>query len=200
MPAHSYREETDYLKKIATQWLKKYQFFNGSQLGKIQWTQEFSSHSSSVGIVCNIMNDQPYIRLYYTQTNNYTGEKKDFDYKVMLTTTVCNFGGKRYWFICPLVKNGVPCRRRIGVLYKSGDYFGCRKCQNLIYTSQKINKAYQYYALFRMLGVNKKIDTLQEQIKIPYYNGKPTKKQRKLLKLYRQVNQYYPLLDEIGRL
>ena len=61
------------------------------------------------------------------------------NYRVELTTTPCNFAGKRYWFICPLVVDGIPCRRRVGKLYlPPGEiYFGCRKCYNLTYRSCK---------------------------------------------------------------
>jgi len=50
-----------------------------------------------------------------------------------------NFGGVRYWFICPLVINGRPCGRRVGKLYlpPGGKYFGCRHCYNLTYRCQK---------------------------------------------------------------
>jgi len=51
--------------------------------------------------------------------------------RVITTHTVLNYGGKRYWFICP------GCKRRVGVLYKPecGDIFKCRDCYNLIYQS-----------------------------------------------------------------
>ena len=51
--------------------------------------------------------------------------------RVIITYTVLNYGGKRYWFICP------GCKQRVGVLYKPeyGDIFKCRDCYNLIYQS-----------------------------------------------------------------
>ena len=58
-----------------------------------------------------------YVKFNYTVTDRNTGEKTDYDYKVQLTTTPCNLGGVRYWFICPLSKNGVYCGRRVAKLY-----------------------------------------------------------------------------------
>ena len=51
--------------------------------------------------------------------------------RIIITHTVPNYGGKRYWFICP------GCKRRVGVLYiiEYDDIFKCRDCYNLIYQS-----------------------------------------------------------------
>ncbi len=46
-----------------------------------------------------------------------------------------HYGGLRYWFICPLLVNGVACRRRVAKLYFRGWYFGCRHCHGLTYRS-----------------------------------------------------------------
>jgi len=54
-----------------------------------------------------------FIKLFYTQTSAVTKEKTDLDYTIELVTTSCNFGGVRYWFICPLVVNSWPCGRRV---------------------------------------------------------------------------------------
>lgn len=44
-------------------------------------------------------------------------------------------GGTRYLVHCPLVVNGVPCRRRAAKLYlpPGSNYFGCRRCHRLAY-------------------------------------------------------------------
>ncbi len=64
-------------------------------------------------------------------------EKESLDYSVRLEATPCNYGGERYWFVCPLVTNGCACLRRVGKLYlpRGGKYFGCRHCYNLTYRS-----------------------------------------------------------------
>jgi len=173
-------------------WLKKHGYLNGWKLGEMEWKSGFSN-KSSVGIeVCTI---ESYVRFFYTQTEE-NGEKKKFDYKVSLTTTSCNYGGVRYWFICPLSKNGVYCGRRVGVLYKAGDYFGCRHCYDLTYNSRNENHKYKNYPLLFWLKSWGKIEELEEKIKRPYYKGKPTRKQRKLEKIERRM---IPYLDFIKR-
>jgi hypothetical protein len=59
------------------------------------------------------------------------------DYRVGLTTTRPRFGGLRWWFLCPLGVNGVPCGRRVGKLYlpPAAGYYGCRHCHDLTYAS-----------------------------------------------------------------
>jgi hypothetical protein len=47
------------------------------------------------------------------------------------------FGGRRWWFVCPLIVRGIACNRRAGKLYlpPGAKYFGCRKCHDLTYES-----------------------------------------------------------------
>lgn len=49
---------------------------------------------------------------------------------VGLTKTRCNYGGFRFWFICP------GCFRRVAVVYLSGDV-RCRRCHGLVYSSER---------------------------------------------------------------
>ncbi|OWK44245.1 hypothetical protein FRUB_02177 [Fimbriiglobus ruber] len=56
-------------------------------------------------------------------------------YRVRLVSTDCAFGGVRWWFLCPLVRDGKPCRQRVRVLYLRGRYYGCRACHRLTYAS-----------------------------------------------------------------
>lgn len=60
-------------------------------------------------------------------------------YQISLTQTNCHFGGIRHWFICPVVKNRIPCNRRVGRLYLplGSRYFGCRTCYNLTFRSRQ---------------------------------------------------------------
>lgn len=54
---------------------------------------------------------------------------------VSLTTTPCNFGGARYWFVCPVQ----GCSRRITKLYFLGGRYACRHCHCLAYRAQHEN-------------------------------------------------------------
>ena len=109
----------------------------------VYWTSRWTTlggQESSIGYsVWRRSSGDLYLRLGYTNTDGLTGEKTDMDYTIDLATTPCNFGGVRYWFICPLAKNWKPCGRRVGKLYlpPGGKYFGCRLCYNLTYRCQK---------------------------------------------------------------
>jgi len=186
--SYSTREEADLVKKVEIWWLKKYGYLDGWKSGGMEWKHGWNG--GSIGIIGSTIDNDKYIRFQYNQTN-WDGEKKTFDYKVELTTTPCNYGGVRYWFICPLSKNKVYCGRRIGVLYKNGDYFGCRHCHDLTYCSQKMNRNNKFSSLFNVVYVEKKILELKEKIKRPYYAGRPTKKQRKLERLCGQASNDY---------
>lgn len=62
----------------------------------------YDEEKGSIGIAVSTTDSEKYARFYYTVTDRSSGEETDYDYKVNLTTTPCNFGGVRYWFICPL--------------------------------------------------------------------------------------------------
>lgn len=166
------KTEADGIKKIETSFLKKHGYFTGWRSGTINWTNGWSGNKSSVGIEVCTMNDEKYIRIHYTQTDNSSGEKKEFNYKVPLIQTPCHFGGFRYWFKCHLFKRGVYCGRRVGVLYKDGDWFGCRHCYELTYSSRNQSGISKMFGSISAPDV----DRAKEKVKRTYYKGKPTRK------------------------
>jgi hypothetical protein len=66
-----------------------------------------------------------------------SNERETVDLEILLRNTRPNFGGLRWWFLCPLFDKGVPCNRRVRKLYRPRSvwYFGCRTCQDLTYRS-----------------------------------------------------------------
>jgi hypothetical protein len=94
------------------------------------------------------------IRLLYTVTDLRTGEKTDCDYSIQLQTTPLPWGGVRYWFTCPLVRDNWPCQRRVGALYlpPGAQYFGCRHCYNLTY--QSAQEKGEFDGLYRSLAAS----------------------------------------------
>jgi hypothetical protein len=82
---------------------------------------------------------QPALMLRYTLTENRKGTKIPLEYAVQTTTSPCNFGRPRSWLICPVVRDGVPCLKRVRKLYlpPEGRFFGCRTCYRLVYTSAR---------------------------------------------------------------
>jgi hypothetical protein len=120
---------------ISTKFLKDRNYLAGGfSSGRVSWSRNGQS-SGNVSIIVSTGEWDSYIRFLYNLTDNSTGAKTEFDYKARLVSTPCNYGGRRWWFICPLSNNGRTCNRRIGVLYLAGKYFGCRHCYDLTYTS-----------------------------------------------------------------
>ena len=71
---------------------------------------------------------------------------------IQVTTTPCNYGGVRYWFICG------SCYENVGVLYFTGKCWECRKCGNLVYSSQQGTKTDFWYWYFKAFKVARQID------------------------------------------
>ncbi len=171
--SYSNKTETYQVKQISTSFLKKHGFFeDGMESGTVSWSRN-GENTGRIGIQSRIEENEKYIKFIYTQTNNDTGEKKDFDYKVQLATTSCHYGGVRHWFVCSLTKNGNYCGRRVGVLYKNGDYFGCRHCYDLVYRSNREECS---------ITSIPELEDLEKNIKRKYYKGNMTRKYKSYLK------------------
>ena len=175
----SKKEEADGLKQVSVSFLRKHGYFgSGWHSGTITWSRN-GEKTGNISVQSFISNDEKYIRFVYTQTDNHTGDKKDFDYKNKLTTTPCNLGGKRYWFICSAYKNDIYCGRRVGMLYMGGGIFACRYCYNLTYNSRNLG------GISKMAGQvvsYPELDELRESIRCKYYKGRMTKRYKRYLK------------------
>jgi hypothetical protein len=182
--------------------LKSWDYLNKGMIrgGTITWTSS-SGIKNNIGITVNTCQEDQYVNLNYTRTYN-DDSKKDFDYKVYLTTTDCNYGGKRFWFVCPLVDKTTSkhCGRRMGVLYLVGDYFGCRNCFNLSYDSRNKNRRYKMYSLFESLLLDKKISETLSCVKLKYYNGRLTRQYKKVINLVERSNYHVNELVKGGLL
>jgi hypothetical protein len=127
----------DFCKSIDVTWLKNNDFFAPIKLGGMAWKNRYGRILGSVGLVM-LTSEQgrKYLCFNYTQTSS-DGTKTEYKYEVALDATPCYFGGKRYWFLCPLIVDGQPCSRRVAKLYlpNNATYFGCRHCYGLTYNS-----------------------------------------------------------------
>lgn len=116
------------------------------------------------------------------------GQTQVIDQRVYLTSTPCNYGGVRYWFVC-------PCQKRVRIIYLSPepklDYFGCRHCLNLTYYSRNESK----HPFCRMFRLDEKANKLGETMRRGYWNGKPTRKHRRILKMDAQIKLLRSALD-----
>lgn len=178
-------------RKISIWWLKRNRYLGRCTSGSITWTSGWDGSQSSISISVDTFKGK--VRLWYTQTNSWTEEKRFMDYTHGLVTTPCNFGGYRYWFECHLTTNGKYCGRRVGVLYKSPGswYWGCRHCHRLSYDSQRINYRHPLVAL---VDLESKFEKLEEQVKRRFWRGRPTRKYKKLLRLDRSLGRYVSLV------
>jgi len=169
--------------------LKEFGLLRGYAATTLTWTRKLSGKQSSIGIIVNIQ-DEPYVKVNYTITDRNTDEKTDYDYKINLTTTPCNFGGVRYWFVCPLSVNGVYCGRRTGTLYlaSGGRYFGCRHCYNLSYESRNECRLGRFGQLRYILKADRQYEELYKSIKRWTWRGRPTRKVRRLEKLEHKMD------------
>ena len=75
----------------------------------------------------------PVVRLQYTMIR----DGAELDYQVPAVSTAPHYGGRRWWWLCPIAWGSGMCGRRVGKLYRpyGARYFGCRHCYQLSYTS-----------------------------------------------------------------
>ncbi|MCB2180200.1 hypothetical protein KQH54_03670 [bacterium] len=103
------------------------------------------------------------VQLIYQSTHWRTKEVTKCDYPVEIQHTEPNFGGKRYWFICPLVVSGKACLKRVGKLYLPPEsvYFGCRECHDLVYLSSR--ESHKWDNMWLGMGYDPKIGKMLEK-------------------------------------
>lgn len=165
--------KADSFMKIEISWLKKYGYLSQVQQGVIEWTRR----GSRISIASYPVKDEPHIQLGYVQTGD-NGEPEQFNYRISLVTSPCNYGGYRWWFKCPLVSANGLCQRRVGTLYKVGNYFGCRYCRGLTYESR--NQSHWQRIGGRTVSFAE-VEALEKQVKRKFYKGQMTRAYRRFL-------------------
>ena len=136
------KTRADGLIKLSVAYLRKNGFFRGVVSGDIIIPYGWEGPANSYNITVSLLDkDDSYVEFSYASLQP-DGQYKEFKYRVPLVTTPCRHGGKRYWFVCSATVNGKYCGRRVGVLYKVGDYFACRHCYNLTYASRSSRGPY----------------------------------------------------------
>ena len=107
----------------------------------IRWTTSWKRGGKIESAIAYHLVDDPEsnrligLRFLYSVVHNYDGTKTDLNFVVAIESTPCNYGGERWWFICPLKVDYRTCIRRCRILYLSrvSDYLGCRECCDLTY-------------------------------------------------------------------
>jgi len=77
--------------------------------------------------------------LYIGYSMNVEGKDQYVFEAITLESTRLCSEGQRWWFKCPRLQDGKPCRKRVAKLYlpPDGVYFGCCQCYDLTYMSSQ---------------------------------------------------------------
>ncbi|MEI7711841.1 MAG: hypothetical protein WCI94_10440 [Rhodospirillales bacterium] len=134
--------------------------------GSMRWTLTGTGEvTASIVYEAHLTNpDSAWVRLRYTIKKPATGAVTVCDYRVHLETTRPNYGGLRWWFVCP--RSG----RRARILYlpPSGSVeFASRTTLGLAYRSQRTTPDDR--AVERSLKARKKLGvTDSNMLEMPY--------------------------------
>jgi hypothetical protein len=179
-------------RSVSIAFLRKYDYFCGYRSGVISWKNYYGEEAGSIGVTVSTMDGENYARFQYTHTCRSTAEKTECDYRVPLVTTPCHLGGVRWWFICPLTRNGAYCGRRVGKLFlpPGGRYYGCRHCYDLSYESRNESRHGRFACMGRYLTLDRQMEKAREQMSRWTYRGQPTRKARRLHVLEARMDAY----------
>jgi hypothetical protein len=164
--------------------------------GGIKWTS--GSWQNNINFIVATSGKEPetlensYIELIYTTNARLQEEKLDMRYKIPLVTTSCNYGGKRYWFLCNLYKSRQYCGRRVGVIYSISKWFGCRYCAEVAYEAQFGSKGMRFGGSITESEVEKAYSDIKRHV----YKGKLTRKYKRYLKLRKKMDNVWIMAGE----
>jgi hypothetical protein len=178
------KDTCDGRRSFNIQFLKKHSYLDaGMHSGTIWWRNEHAENS--ICIFTNISDHNSLLTLDYSWIKR-DDTKVPMKYTVTLVSTSCNFGGKRWWFICPLTCGGVVCNRRVSKLYSLGQWFGCRRCGGFAYDSQYERRNGYFGALGRYFKLTWKMDEMSPP-RIKSWRGRATRRYQKYLAMRMQA-------------
>ena len=122
------KKTTESQDRIDIRLLKKWGHLNGSTyFGSWSW----SCDGKTTGSINYRVDSERIVLSYRHRVSG--GEWESVEQRISFDRTHCNYGGFRWWFLCP------RCNCRVAVLYCAGKYFLCRHCYDLTYSSQQEN-------------------------------------------------------------
>lgn len=104
--------------------------FAGLRLGSWQWSRDHEVVAS-----VRYRHEDNRLHLEY-RFRSGGGDWQEVEETIRIHWRACRFGGRRPYFVCPGVRNGVPCSRSVTKLYGASKWFLCRRCYGLGYASQ----------------------------------------------------------------
>ena len=165
---------------ISTTDLKKYGYLQTTPIshgGILKWS------NSSISFEVESNN---FLHLRYRFQNQESEWEEKF-YSILLCTTPCNFGGKRYWFSCP------DCGERVRNVYRHDQSkFVCRHCLNFTYQSRNENTFFRQVGSFMPLP---ELETYRKTIRT-HYKGRTTKTYQRYLRNRNKILRFGKLILE----
>lgn len=160
-------------------------FVGAGAIGSLSWSTGGGVSISRISIASRTTYPSECVTVAY-ELNNQHGEKENLNYSIPLTASICNYGGVRYWFICPLDRGGTPCGRRVAALYLTDRYFGCRQCLGLTYRSQRISHYLKESDIYYLTTAA--IEYASRITRVRYKNA-ATRKQRRFQKMHKRLEK-----------
>lgn len=110
-------------------------YLNAGASGTLSWSRN-GEQFALIGFRTN--DDEDVLYLSYTTSHPLSDDRTKHNYGVPITTTPCNFGGERPWFLCPGHERET-CNERVGKLHcpPRGERYLCRHCHDLAYESSR---------------------------------------------------------------
>ena len=141
-----------YKKTGNLEWLKN------NRNGHILWTPEYR------------------LNMYVLANNDVLVQHAQGAYVILTESKACNYGGRVYFFRCPL------CSKRMRMLYAIQAQYQCRKCANLAYFSQRLRPAERF--AFNNMAIHRSVKGLggdiEQNIKPPQMHHATFKKLKDL--------------------
>jgi hypothetical protein len=120
----------DLQRLFKTGWLKT----GARTSGLLKWTLVSTGEETvSISFESYLGDDIGFVQLRWTSTNQRSGEKRQRENRITLTTSPQPFGGRRWFFICP--RTGEIATKLH--LPSGADTFASRKAYRLGYRSQR---------------------------------------------------------------
>lgn len=187
---HAFPYLFDEVKSISICDLKKWNYLkNGYKTGTITWSRN-GIETSSIGIGVFMVDGCNYLEL------DYKCNGSSYNYKVELISLPSNLGkGKVWYFLCTFT--GKRCRK-LHLIH--GNFMHRSALPNGMYTKQTHSKKWRYlektYSCY--FDSEKNYRELKSKHFKNFYNGKPTKRFKKLMD---QIHRYEKLtVNDIERM
>jgi hypothetical protein len=147
------KKSVEICNEISIKLLRENGFLDGSKAGTIEWKNVVRDVVRSVEVESHIHVDVDKTPFLVVRLGVLSSA---IEQRIELISWPCNYGGFRYYFACPAVKDD---GNRVTKLFlpPGGSVFGCRQCYDLAY--QSCQESHKYDRVFGHID-NVDIDSL----------------------------------------